>query len=186
MTDTKRHDPIAGQIVHVYDGIEEADNALPNWWLAVFIGTILFAAAYWVVFQQLHLAASPAEALAATMAEQRKREGKLDDSDLIAASKNPQEVAAGKLVYTTTCLVCHGDKAQGVIGPNLTDAYWLHGGSPTQIMSVVQTGVPAKGMPTWGPVLGPVKIKSVVAYVLTLRNTAVAGKPAQGEPWTGP
>lgn len=185
MTEAKRHDAIAGDIVHEYDGIEEADNELPTWWLGVFIGTILFAAGYWLVYHEYRLAPSPAEELAIIEAEQRRRAGTVNDEDLVAASKDTAQVALGKQVYTTNCLACHLDRGQGNIGPNLTDAYWLHGGAPMEIFGVIKQGVPAKGMPGWGPILGDGALKNVVAYLLTLRNTNVPGKPPQGEVWAG-
>ena len=70
----------------------------------------------------------------------------------------------------------------GNIGPNLTDAYWIHGSKPIDIFHTVIDGVPAKGMPTWGPQLGDDRIESVVAYVLSIRDTNVpAGKAPQGD-----
>ncbi len=86
----------------------------------------------------------------------------------------------------TNCAVCHGQEGQGNIGPNLTDNAWIHGGAPMQIFATVWKGVPEKGMVTWGPVLGKERIRSVVAYVLTLRNTNVAGgKPPEGQVYEG-
>jgi cytochrome c oxidase cbb3-type subunit 3 len=79
------------------------------------------------------------------------------------------------------CVACHGDRAQGNIGPNLTDDRWLHGGTPTSIFATVRDGVGTRGMPQWGPVLGDRGLQSVVAYVLTLRDTNVSGRPPEGE-----
>jgi cytochrome c oxidase cbb3-type subunit III len=186
MSEPRRKDAIAGDIVHEYDGIEEADNELPMWWIAIFVGTIFFGAAYWLVYQSFHAAPSPAEELAAAEAQARKRAGVIGDEDLIAASKDQAAVAAGKAAFTTNCVACHGDKGEGKIGPNLTDVFWIHGGAPKDIMATIKDGIPAKGMPTWGPVLGAGTVKNVVAYLLTLRNTNVAGKEPQGERWTGP
>ncbi len=77
----------------------------------------------------------------------------------------------------------HAPTAAGRSAPNLTDNRWIHGGAPLQIYRTVLEGVPAKGMVAWGPQLGPEeKVRQVVAYVLTLRNTNVAGgKAPQGE-----
>ncbi len=44
---------------------------------------------------------------------------------------------------------------EGSVGPNLTDAYWIHGGAPLQIHKTVTNGVPDKGMVAWGDQLGP-------------------------------
>jgi cytochrome c oxidase cbb3-type subunit III len=183
MSEKKRTDAIAGDIIHEYDGIEEADNELPNWWLAIFYGSVLFAAGYWLMVDQHKFVPSPAEALAIHDAEKREKTGTVSDDDLVAASKQDAVVAEGQQVFATTCAVCHGDKGEGKIGPNLTDAHWIHGGAPTSIFNAVRDGVAAKGMPAWGAVLGQAKVKSAVAYVLTVRNTNVPGKEPQGDVW---
>lgn len=186
MGEVKRTDAIAGDIIHEYDGIEEADNELPTWWLAIFIGTTIFAGAYWLAYEQFEIEPPAAEALAAAQAAERAKAGEVSDDDLLAEAKNAASVAQGKQAFTTNCVACHAEKGEGKIGPNLTDANWLHGGAPVAIFNVVKDGVLAKGMPAWGPVLGPAATKSVVAYVLTLRNTNVAGKEPQGELYKGP
>ncbi|HEX2679034.1 MAG TPA: c-type cytochrome [Polyangiales bacterium] len=185
MTEVRRKDAIAGDIVHEYDGIEEADNELPNWWLAIFVFTVLFGGGYWLAAEKLGAMPTPAQELARIEAEQRKKAGVVNDEDLVGASKQAAAIAAGRQTFNSTCVACHGEKAEGKIGPNLTDNHWLHGGAPTAIFSTVRDGVPAKGMPSWGPVLGQATVKNVVAFVLTLRNTNVAGKEPQGDEWKG-
>jgi cytochrome c oxidase cbb3-type subunit 3 len=109
----------------------------------------------------------------------------VSDADLAAAAHNDSQLAAGQQAFTTNCVACHGTKAEGIIGPNLTDEHWLHGGGPAQIFGTIRDGVPAKGMPSWGPVLGPATVKSLTAYLLSLRNTRVPGKAPQGEIYHG-
>lgn len=185
MSEVKRTDPIAGAIVHEYDGIEEADNALPTWWVVVFIGTMIFAAVYWLAVQEFHLAPTPTEELALVLAERAQRTGQVSDEVLLAASQSSSLVAAGKQTFTTNCVACHGTKAEGNIGPNLTDSNWLHGGAPAQIFATIRDGVPAKGMPGWGAILGQENAKAVAAYLLTLRGTNVPGKAPQGDVYAG-
>jgi len=85
-------------------------------------------------------------------------------------------------VHTSTCAACHRADGGGVVGPNLTDDFWLHGSAPEKIFRTIATGVPDKGMPAWQPQLGALKTQAVAAYVLTLRGThAAGGKAPQGE-----
>lgn len=186
MAEVKRTDVIQGDILHEYDGIEEADNELPRWWVAVFVGTVIFGGAYYFVYEKFHAQPSPGEELAAIVAERAKHTTDYNDNDLLAIAKDPAALNAGKLAFTTNCVACHGAKAEGNIGPNLTDQTWLHGGNPSKIFATIRDGVPAKGMPTWGAILGNVGVRDVAAYVVTLRGSNVPGKAPQGEPYTGP
>jgi cytochrome c oxidase cbb3-type subunit 3 len=87
-----------------------------------------------------------------------------------AMSKDPAVVSAGRATFTTTCVACHGEHLEGKIGPTLIKEVWLHGGKPTEIIHTITNGVPVKGMPTWGPVLGPNKIMEVAAFILSFRS----------------
>jgi cytochrome c oxidase cbb3-type subunit III len=185
MAEGKRTDAIQGEIVHEYDGIEEADNELPRWWVAVFLGTIAFGGAYYLVYEKYQTLPSPTQELAKVMVERSERGGELNDQQLLAAAKDAKAIGAGKVAYTNNCVACHGTKLEGNIGPNLTDSHWLHGGAPLSIFTTVRDGVPAKGMPTWGAILGPQGVRDVTAYLLTLRNTQIPGKTPQGEPYNG-
>lgn len=183
MQEELRKDPIQGQIIHVYDGIEEADNALPRWWLATFFGAIVFAMFYWMAYESMPVADNPGAAYTKARLELLNKGGVVTDEDLLKLVEDAPMVAVGKATFMSACSKCHGSKAEGKEGPNLTDPNWLYGGSPTQIFHTISTGT-KKGMPDWGPKLGQGAVKQVTAYVMTLRNTNVAGKAAQGEVWT--
>ncbi|MFO0683398.1 MAG: cbb3-type cytochrome c oxidase N-terminal domain-containing protein [Sandaracinus sp.] len=168
-------DPIQGKIVHEYDGIEEADNQLPLWWLATFAGTVIFALVYWQVYETWGVAPSTSEIYAAEMAERLTSGGEVTDDVLVTLSADSSTTESGHQAFVTNCVVCHGDRGQGNIGPNLTDDHWIHGGAPTDIYATVRDGVGTRGMPQWGPVLGDRTLQAVVAYVLTIRDTNVEG-----------
>ena len=102
------------------------------------------------------------------------------DDQLAAMSKDGETVKRGEAIYKANCVPCHGDRGQGVIGPNLTDEYWIHGSKARELYQVIAGGVLDKGMPAWRPVLGGAKVKEALAFVLTLRDTKVPGKPPQG------
>jgi cytochrome c oxidase cbb3-type subunit 3 len=155
---------------HVFDGIAEYDKRLPNWWLVTLYASIAFAIGYWMYTQHFrrtsdgaHVDATVRELRAAKLAAA----GAFDNEALWAMSKSASVLAAGEATYRTTCLSCHGDKLQGGIGFNLADATWVHGGQPTDIMKTISEGVLVKGMPAWGPVLGPKKTAEVVAFILS-------------------
>ncbi len=172
---------------HEYDGIREYDNPLPRWWVLIFWGSFIFAVGYFLWYTVLGKGKSRLqeyrEDVAQAQAAQDKRAAKeiVTEQSLDKMLATPSVVTSGKAVFESRCVPCHGDHAQGVIGPNLTDAYWIHGnGTLMDIFNTVDKGVPDKGMPTWGRQLKPTELRAVVAYVGTLRNTDVKGKAPQG------
>lgn len=179
---------------HDYDGIRELDNRLPNWWLWTLIGALFFGYGYWTYYHVLtdkprgawaDYEQEMAEAQAAADAAAKAR-GDLGDDAFIAMARDPAVLEEGKAIYTQNCVACHLADGQGLIGPNLTDAYWIHDqGKPTGLRKVISAGVAAKGMPAWEPVLGPTRVDKVLAYVLTLKGKNVPGKAPEGEPEGG-
>ena len=173
-------------IVSVYDGdLVEEDNRLPNWWLYTLFGTIVFGVGYFYGQHKLNLWPSQEEAYQAEMAQVRmeaaKKGGAMTADMLVGLSKNPATVAQGKEAFVSTCASCHRADGGGQIGPNLTDAAWIHGGDPVAIWKTVREGITTKGMPAWGPQLGEERVAAVAAYVLTLKDTNVpGGKAPQG------
>jgi cytochrome c oxidase cbb3-type subunit III len=157
---------------HSYDGIREFDKRLPNWWLLTLYGTIVFAVIYWFVQFESHVVLSDGARMkqemdridAVKLAALVKM---LNDDNLWKMSQNEQFVAAGAATFKGTCASCHNDDLKGKIGPNLLDTDWIHGGLPTQVFNTVKNGVAAKGMPTWGPLLGDRRVAEVVAFVMS-------------------
>jgi cytochrome c oxidase cbb3-type subunit III len=184
MSSSNKHDPIQGEIVHEYDGILEADNQLPGWWLTSFFVAMVFSVGYWFYYQEFRVGPGLTQAYYAEQAAKAEKAG-VDPSDgeLMAAMEGPG-LALGAQTFTNTCVACHEAQGQGKIGPNLTDSAWLHGGSPLAIFKTIRDGVPAKGMPSWGPALGRAGITQVTAFVLSLRDKNVPGKAPEGEPYS--
>jgi cytochrome c oxidase cbb3-type subunit 3 len=189
MGDVNRHDEIQGEIIHEYDGIEEADNNLPRWWLLTFYGAIVFAIGYWFYYHEYEMGPSQAEVFAAEMSE-RAAQGTADADTLVMLSQDESTVEEGRQAFAGTCAACHGDQGQGEIGPNLTDDRWLHGGGPEQIYTSIREGISADqaklpgsaGMPAWGQTLGERPVQALTAYLLSVRDTNVpGGREPEGE-----
>ena len=178
-----KFDEIQGEILHEYDGIQEADNELPTWWLGTFYGAIVFAIFYWFYFHEYEIGSLPNEAYAAEMSENAGPGSEVPESVLLEVAADPASVTAGSASFDQYCVPCHAAQAEGNIGPNLTDGFWLHGGSPQDIHRVIYDGVLTKGMPAWGASLGAEAAQELTAFVLSVRDTNVEGKAAEGEPW---
>jgi cytochrome c oxidase cbb3-type subunit III len=185
MSDAKHGSTNEG-VIHVYDGIEEQDHRLPNWWLAILWGTLVFGLGYWLYYETAGLGLQPRAELKADLAALQQKKsaggGPVNDAALLTLSQDATTLAAGKSAFQSTCAACHGASGEGTIGPNLTDTFWLHGGKPTDIHRTISQGSVAKGMPAWEPTLGAERVRQLAAYVLTLKGKNVAGKPPQGEP----
>jgi len=156
---------------HSFDGIQEYDKRLPNWWLLTFYITIVFWVAYWLYMQQSGLAVGDGKQIDAHMAHveavKLAANASLDDPSLWRMSRNAVFVESGKAVFNGTCASCHNVNLTGGIGANLVDAVWIHGSKPTDLLKVVNEGVLIKGMPAWGPILGTKKVSEAIAYILS-------------------
>ena len=170
---------------HDYDGIREYDNPMPGWWVYIFWATIAFAVLYWLNVPGLGSGKGRIAAYQADLARAQAKYGApsapavaLSEADLLAAAQDPAKLALGRTTFTTNCAACHGADGGGVIGPNLTDDHWIHGGAPLNLLGTVQNGVLDKGMPAWNAVLKPEQVEAVVAYVATLHGTTPANPKA--------
>jgi cytochrome c oxidase cbb3-type subunit 3 len=154
-------------ITHDYDGIQELDNPIPAWFMYLFYGSIVFGIGYLLNYHVFKTAPLQYAEYKTEMAQ----------ADL--AKKAFLSKAANRV--DETCAACHGDHAQGNVGPNLTDDYWLHGGKIGDLFKTIKYGVLSKGMPTWEKQLTPKQISDVANYIKSLHGTKPAGaKEPQG------
>ncbi|MBS1592341.1 MAG: c-type cytochrome [Bacteroidetes bacterium] len=173
---------------HVYDGIRELNNVTPPWFTIAFLLSIVFAIVYLYRYHVAHSAPLPEQEYAIEMqeAEQQhtaylKTQKNLVDENTVTML-GADGIAAGKVLYQTNCFACHGKEGQGGVGPNLTDDYWLHGGSIHDVFKSIKYGWKDKGMQSWESIFSPVQIQQISSYIKSLRGTKPAGaKEAQGE-----
>ncbi len=159
---------------HSYDGIQEYDNPLPRWWLAIFWATIIFTPLYILFF---HFGAGLLEIdrydrAMMLAAEQQMAEilamGEISENTLVGLMSDASMMNGGKKLFIAKCATCHGMFGEGGIGPNLTDGYWLHGGQLMDVYRTVREGVPTKGMVAWERQLRPAELLAVSAHVGSL------------------
>ncbi|MFT5142050.1 MAG: cytochrome c oxidase cbb3-type subunit 3 [Rhodothermales bacterium] len=165
---------------HNYDGIREYDNPMPGWWLWILWATIIWTPLYIVGVHYLDVIPTYQQDLArgqAEILEVRQAFAAANPSfdaspenlaDIVA---DPDQIAAGAGVFAANCAACHGAAGQGQIGPNLTDAYWIHGGTNVDFFNVITDGVIEKGMAPWGSILSAEKRAQLVAFVRSLEGT---------------
>ncbi len=174
---------------HSYDGITELDNFMPPWLQWVFIGSIAFAVVYYVHYSVLGNGPTGIEEyqeelrVEALAAEVRKASQAASiDENTVVFDESAGALSAGKTLFETNCAACHAADGGGGVGPNLTDDYWIHGGSIKEVFVVVKFGVIEKGMIPWQDQLSPEEMQQVSSYILTLKGTTPANpKAPQGE-----
>lgn len=172
---------------HKYDDIQEYDNPLPGWWIWLWVGSIFFSVVYWIYYQSAVPGRSMlddyTEKVAANLRLQFAELGELKPDYLTLAkySKDQRWLMLGESVYKTHCSSCHGDKAEGKVGPNLTDDFWKNVKTLEDIPSVVANGANGQAMPAWKNRLHPNEIVLVSCYVASLRGSSPANpKPPEG------
>jgi cytochrome c oxidase cbb3-type subunit III len=171
---------------HDYDGIQELDNHLPPWWKYLFYLTIAFSVVYVFVYHiSGTLPLQEEEYQREMMAAAKAAEMRLASADVTFIDENSVEfvtdaasLTQGATLYARHCVVCHGANGEGGIGPNLTDEYWLHGGSVSDVFKVIKYGVVEKGMIPWQTTLNPTQMQNVTSFILTLEGTNPANAKA--------
>lgn len=181
------------KVLHELDGIKEYDNPMPGWLMAIWWGSLIFSAGY-LMFYALSFGEGTmdAEYRSQTVDAVGEVQAYFDahplvppkPADLLAGAANAAVIDAAAGRFSRTCAACHGDHAQGLIGPNLTDDRWIHGGSVEQIFQSVAKGWPAKGMPPWGRAMRPEELAALVSYVRSLQGSNPANPRApEGDPF---
>jgi cytochrome c oxidase cbb3-type subunit 3 len=175
---------------HEYDGIQEYDNPLPGWWRAGFWACIVFAAGYFLYFQVLHLGKTPDELYRVALADYDGRKSLREAADAANVSEDilakkagdGTALAQGAQVFAGHCVPCHTENGRGLIGPNLTDLFQIHGSTRMDIYKTVHDGAPGTPMLAWGEQMPLNDVLAVAAFVTTLRGKNIPGKEPQGQP----
>ena len=187
---------------HVWDGIQEFNNPLPKWWVWVFYLTIIWGVIYTILYPAWPLLntatpgllgwptrANVAAEIAAANEANAPINARIEAAELGEIGKDPElkgyAVNAGRAVFRTWCVQCHGSGAQGAKGfPNLLDNDWLWGGTIEDIHTTISYGIrdeandetrsPGAGMPAFGAdeLLEPEEIEAVANYVMSLSGEA--------------
>ncbi|MEA5403085.1 cbb3-type cytochrome c oxidase N-terminal domain-containing protein [Arcicella sp. DC2W] len=177
------------EMEHKYDDIAELDNPTPPWFMYLFYSTIVFAVFYLIVFhivgngkimtneysEEVSIAEKARE-------EYMKKFANAVNEDNVKALTDAKAIESGAKIYTQNCVACHGEKGEGKVGPNLTDEFWLHGGSDKNIFHTITEGVPEKGMISWKKSLNPIQVQQVLSFIVSLKGTNPPNpKEPQGE-----
>ncbi len=174
---------------HAYDGIVELDNPTPPWFMYLFYGTIGFGIVYLFLFHLTGVGKLQTDEYTqeVAVAEEKRAAyiklvaGKINENTATRLT-DAKALGEGQTLYTQYCVACHGAAGQGGVGPNLTDEYWLHGGSVKAIFRTITEGVPEKGMLSWKKQLNPLQVQQVTSFILSLQGTNPPGaKPPQGD-----
>ena len=175
---------------HDFDGIRELDSKIPPWFAWLFILTGIFAAYYMIDYhiigsgqvqyeeytQEVKIASLEREALI--------KSGAFVNEETVTIITEVSGLEAGKTIFETNCIACHAADGGGIVGPNLTDDYWIHGGGIKNVFKVIKYGVVEKGMIAWQTQLNPNQMQEVASYILSLHGTtAAAPKQPEGQIW---
>jgi cytochrome c oxidase cbb3-type subunit III len=172
---------------HEADGIRELDNKLPRWWVWLFYLTIIFSAIYLSYYHVLDAGnLSAAEYRAEMKAGDAIKAVAISKFESAIATVEPSKdtvvIASGKATFLSKCAPCHRNDAGGLVGPNLTDDYWIHGPKFSDNMKTIWNGVKEKGMLAWKEQgMKPSEVIEVASYIYTLRGAKLEkpGKPPE-------
>lgn len=177
---------------HNYDGIRELDNHLPPWWTYLFYATVVFSIFYVIFYHVTDTFPSQEKeyeiemAEAAAMAEMRlaasQAAGTVFNVDDLELTTDTEVLASGAKIFGQQCAVCHKADAGGLIGPNLTDDYWLHGGDIKSLYKTISEGVPGTTMIPWKASISADDMAALANYIKSIRGTNPPGaKAPEGE-----
>lgn len=167
---------------HDYDGIKELDNPMPAWLRFIFIGTIVFAVVYLFHYQFLKTGPSSKEEYEIEMATAAEtyKSVELPDDQLVLVT-DAGRLSKAEAVFVENCATCHRKDLGGESGPNLTDEYWLHGGSVKEIYHTITNGVPGKSMISWKDRVPSSERLAIASFILSKQGSKPANpRPAEG------
>ena len=164
---------------HEYDGITELDNPMPAYLRLIFYGSIIFAVVYLFHYHVLGTGVLQTEEYLAEMEEaEKKYQGiELPDDQIILITDGAR-LEKARTIFNENCATCHSEDMGGISGPNLTDEYWLHGGTVKEVYSTITEGVPGKTMISWKKRISSTQRLELASYILSLQGTSPANPKA--------
>jgi len=183
--DTQNNESLISE--HSYDGIQELNNDMPAWWKWLFVLSVVFAVVYMVrllVFRADDLMQSKefqAEMAAADLKQADRNIGQLAFEMVLL--EDGSSLAEGKETWNKICAVCHLADGGGLVGPNMTDHYWIHGNKLEDLWRVVEDGVLEKGMISYKDQLTKQQRLEVISFILVdlVGSTPASPKAPEGE-----
>ncbi|MEI6458922.1 MAG: cytochrome-c oxidase, cbb3-type subunit III [Pseudomonadota bacterium] len=168
---------------HIWDGdLQEYNNPLPRWWLAVFYASIVFAILYLALYPGFGnfkglLGWSATNELQGQEAEGRLTTArvlaKFDGKSIAELAADPEALGVAENLFAANCTACHGADAHGNKGfPNLARPDLSWGRSEAAILATITAGRQGV-MPAWKDILGTESVTRVANYVYSL-----SGRPA--------
>ncbi len=172
---------------HEYDGIRELDNRLPRWWVWLFVISVVWGVVYVFVYDVFKVAPHQQEEykneMAAVGGGSQAQQAILADTAGLVQLPAQATLDGGKATFTKLCIACHLAGGQGLVGPNLTDNFSIHGCGYKDVVNIITVGQPDKGMISWKAQLTREQILDVASYVMTLKGTSPPNpKAPQGDP----
>ena len=182
---------------HVYDGIQEYDQKLPNWWLFTFYIMIAWFVVWWLSYYQFGLGKSDKQEIEEVVALiNAKKSAELEDllkdldnkSFVTEWATNEVALASGQEAFTTHCVACHGADMTATLklegtppiplpGVSLVDGEWKFGGAPMDVFKMINDGSPPESeghngakMEAWGAKLPAKTIAEMTAYVISFNK----------------
>lgn len=154
---------------HDYDGIRELDNALPPWWKWLFYLCIIFAAVYMInlfIFESDNLVQEKEfqKEMAAAAAIATEKSAGAEEFQIMLL-EDEASLASGEETWSKICAVCHLQDGGGLVGPNMTDNFWIHGPTVEEQFVIVTNGVIEKGMIPYKDQLSEQKRLEVISYI---------------------
>ena len=81
-------------------------------------------------------------------------------------SYTPADIENGSRIFQSTCAGCHGQNGDGVAGIDLSRGQFRRGTSDTEIIKIIQTGIPGTTMPPSG--FAEAQAATIVAYLRSM------------------
>ena len=98
-------------------------------------------------------------------------------------AKDPTSAEGGRGIFRIYCAPCHGLKADGGRGPDLTLGVFTAGEADQDLFRVIMNGVPGSEMPSYSENMGVDNSWRLVSYIRSLarrEQNAQSGNPSNG------